>query len=101
MCQKIHDLYEAVEAFLRELGLKGEADRTKREELLMESGRVFADQLLRYYAVEKAQKAEPAMNHRDLEIATILKAYNEINRRYDLRDADAEALAKFRQAAKK
>lgn len=82
-----------VEEFLRDQVLrKSPEERTNRDEQLLEYGRAFADVLYRH---ESADTSEPAPHER--EVTRLMKTANAINREYDLRDLDAEALAELRK----
>jgi hypothetical protein len=86
-------LREQIEAFLRDVVLrKAPEERTKRDEQLLEYGRAFADVLYRH---EMADTSEPAQHEQT--VTRLLKTANAINREYDLRDLDAEALSTFRK----
>lgn len=86
-------LREQVEEFLERTVLrKPEEERTKRDEQLLEHGRAFADILFRHEKAEQSQLAP----HEEA-VTRLLKSANAINREYELRDLDAEALAVFRK----
>jgi hypothetical protein len=90
-------LCELIDQFLRERILtKPEEDRTKREELMLETGRAFYDVLVR----ESSAHAQPAQSEPpgyEQQVTKLLKQYNSINADYARRDADAEAIAIFRR----
>jgi len=75
----IQELRRAVLHFLDDAVLyKDEEARTKLEDLVVETGRAFADALHRY-ALQHDQCAEPTAPAKA--VTDILRAYNEINRR--------------------
>jgi hypothetical protein len=86
-------LREEIEEFLRAQVLrKPPEERNKRDEQLLEYGRAFADVLFRF---ENSDSSEPAPHEQA--VTRLVKSANEINREYDLRNLDAEALAEFRK----
>jgi hypothetical protein len=86
-------LRESIEEFLREQVLrKAPEERNKRDEQLLEYGRAFADVLYRH---EKLDTSEPAPHEQA--VTRLVRSANEINREYDLRNLDAEAIAEFRK----
>lgn len=98
------ELIEQLDGFLERLERKPEMDRTKREEQLLELGRAFVEALRRY------QRADGNLTHTEETVTRVVKSgneveglakrYTEVNREYDLRNLDAEALSHFRKARK-
>ncbi len=90
-------LRQQINEFLDEAVLsKPEEARTNLDEALLEHGRAFGDMLLRYRS-GREQELKP----HEAAVAGLVKSMNEINREYDLRNLDAEALAHFRNPAKR
>lgn len=89
-------LRTAVASFLEALQAKPDEDRTAFEQLLLETGNAFASKLSRYCA----KHSDKAVSNIDRSVLGLLTNYNDINREYDLRDADlqvAETLRKGRR----
>jgi hypothetical protein len=74
---------------------KAPEERTRRDEQLLEHGRAFADVLLRHEGLRDSEPQE-----HEVAVTRLLRASNEINREYDLRGVEAEALAVFRKPAR-
>ncbi len=92
-------LVDDINNFLeREILSKHVDDRTKKEDLLLETGRAFADGLVRYRCGENPETG--AMARTESALVGGLRAYNEVNREYDLREADASILEKARRGRK-
>lgn len=86
-------LRQAIDEFLRDTVLrKSPDDRTKREEQLLEHGRALSDVLTRY---EASAVSTPAPHEEA--VTKLIRSANEINREYDLRNLDADAVALFRK----
>lgn len=90
--QKGYNLRHIIANFLNgEILNKAPEDRTKREELLVESGKAFITQLDAY------EKRPDVVDRGDEELAPVLSSYNELHRKYDLRNLDAEVIDRFRK----
>lgn len=76
----------------REVLSKPAEERTKRDEMLLEHGRAFADVLLRH---ESARGEDPQPH--EIAVTKLLRGYNEINREYDLRNHDVDLAAQLRK----
>jgi len=92
------ELIDGLRKFRDDIRRKPEDDRTKREELIIEAAVALEDLLLKYHAA-------PSHSH-DIErpadgaFLTVLKGMNEVNREYDLRDADIRLAATLRKGAR-
>lgn len=87
-------LCEDIDQFLKiQVLSKPEEDRTKREQLLLETGRAFYDVLVRQ-AQAHAAPHEPA--NYEQQMTEILRSYNEVNRLHDLADVDVTAMSAMR-----
>ena len=92
--QRGYTIQRIIAAFLSDtITCKEPQDRTKREELLVETGKAFISQLDAY------EKQPNSIDRMDEEIAPVLATYNEIHRAYDLRNADAQVIDRFRKPA--
>jgi polyhydroxyalkanoate synthesis regulator phasin len=88
-------LCEAIDQFLKHQVLsKSEEDRTKREQLLLETGRAFYDVLVRQAQANATPQEEPASYEQQM--TEILRSYNEVNRLHDLADVDVKAMSAMR-----
>ncbi len=97
MSETIHDLRRSILRFLDETVLqKPDEQRTQLDNLLLESGRAFTDALVRFQRAQQGGGA-PATTAYSKSVSQVLRSYNEINREHALRNADAEALATFRE----
>ena len=70
---------------------KPEEQRSSLDEAVLEHGRAFADILLRLRSGNQIVKPHEAA------VTRLVRGMNEINREYDLRNLDAEAIAEFRK----
>ncbi len=101
VCTKLR---EALDQFLVvEIHSKDADERTKRDDLIVAACDTL-DQLLIVHQARRHATAPDATRDRvDDGVASVLRSYNEVNREYDLRDADvdlAEKLRKGRNGAK-
>ena len=72
---------------------KPEGDRTKLEDLVVETGRTFADALLRFCHDPSISSVRAAdMREADKDVTSLLRSYNEINRR----EVDIAAISMIR-----
>ena len=91
---KGYNLRHIIANFLNDVILsKAPEDRTKREELLVETGKAFINNLDAY------EKRPDSVDRPDEEIASVLTSYNELHRQYDLRNIDAQVIDRFRKPA--
>jgi hypothetical protein len=74
--------------------IKPEDQRTPLDVLLLDTGRVFTDALLRYERAGKGAENVPPKHART--VTDVLRSYNEINREHAIRNVDVEALEAFR-----
>ena len=94
-------LADNIEEFLAsEILSKHEDDRTKNEDLLLQAGRTLADGLRRRKSATHGDDSRIVLTRFEGELGKALKGYNEINREYDLRDADADILARARKGTR-
>lgn len=86
-------LRDRIQKFLdQEIRSKPDEDRTGRDDMLLAHGQAFSDVLLRHRRDTVAAQPTEA----DESVTSLLKTYNTINREHALRDADADAIARFR-----
>ena len=88
-------LRDTIEKFLgAEFYSKSESDLTPADQLIVETGEAFCRLLRR-----RAARTPDSKPHRttDDSMVTVMRSYNDINRDYDLLDADLSLADKIRQ----
>jgi hypothetical protein len=86
--EKVQELRRAIYHFLDEaIVCKPEDERSKIEDLVVETGRAFGDALLRY------SNGTLATRRVDDNVTSLMKNYNELNRR----DLDIQAIEMVRR----
>jgi hypothetical protein len=94
---QIYELRRSILRFLDETVLQNpDEQRTQLDNLLLESGRAFTDALVRYSRAVQTGGGGSAPGY-SKNLTSVLRSYNEINREHALRNADADALATFRE----
>ena len=89
LSDRIHEFLE------NQILSKPEEERTKRDDLLLQTGRAFEDILLRH---ERAHARDESSEPYEETVTSLLKSYNTINRRYDLENVDIDMAAVIRKA---